>query len=146
VRHRLRESGPSPPNSNHKHAAPASNGFGLRRAARAVGGAEEARALPARAAPLPPGVHHAPSLPPLPSVRAPLPQFRPPGLDLWRVRSHGARSRAAFRPDRSLAAHVLPICFPSPVNDWRAVAFMGDTGSGSRCTSPPYCGLCPVLP
>jgi hypothetical protein len=63
---------------------------------------------------------------------------RPPGIDPRPVGSRGSRSRAAFRPDRSLASHLLPICFlevrsscTSPVNDWHAVAFVGETGSES---------------
>jgi hypothetical protein len=74
----------------------------------------------------------------LPCVRHCL-RSRSPGIDLRPVGSRGAaRSRAAFRPDRSLASHLLPICFlevrsscASPVNDWHAVAFVGETGSES---------------
>jgi hypothetical protein len=44
-------------------AALAGDGFGLRRAARALGGAEEARALPARGPPMPPGTPRTPALP-----------------------------------------------------------------------------------
>jgi len=131
---------------NQSEARPATrcsarrDGFWLRRAARALGGAEEARALPARAAPLPPGTH-------LPIT----PTFRACAIARLRVQICGLSGQAA--PDPALPSgriglfrrrwfprftvHLLLICLlgirPQCVSQYQLsqtdVAFVAETGS-----------------